>query len=127
MGEQGWIGVDLDGTLANYDEWLGAGVIGEPVPLMRDRVMRWLNAGVDVRIMTARVAGDYAVVEERAIQNWCQEHLGRVLPVTCCKDHLMRELWDDRAVRVVKNAGIVSDGREVIEPKVEPGDIGAVM
>ncbi len=28
----GWIGVDLDGTLAKFDEWDGD--IGEPVPLI---------------------------------------------------------------------------------------------
>lgn len=28
----GWIGVDLDGTLAIYDVWRGANHIGEPVP-----------------------------------------------------------------------------------------------
>lgn len=127
MADNEWVAVDLDGTLAFYDEYMGVGIIGEPVPMMRDRVMRWLSAGVDVRIMTARVADDYALMEERAIQNWCQEHLGQVLPVTCSKNHLMKELWDDRAVRVVKNAGLVSDGRDVEEPEIELGDIGAAM
>jgi hypothetical protein len=39
----------------------------------------------------------------------------------------MEELWDDRAVRVIKNTGLISDGGDVDEPLVEPGDIGAVM
>ena len=38
MKNRGWIGVDLDGTLAMYDQWAGAGHIGEPIPLMVERV-----------------------------------------------------------------------------------------
>jgi hypothetical protein len=30
----GWIGVDLDGTLAIYGGWTGPRSIGEPVPKM---------------------------------------------------------------------------------------------
>jgi hypothetical protein len=33
----GWIGVDLDGTLAFYDEWIGPEHIGAPIPGMVDR------------------------------------------------------------------------------------------
>ena len=51
----GWIGVDLDGTLAYYDQWRGALHIGEPIPVMLERVKRWLDEGKDVRIFTARV------------------------------------------------------------------------
>ena len=55
MGASGWIGVDLDGTLAQYGGWNG-GLIGDPVPLMLQRVKEWIADGKDVRIMTARVA-----------------------------------------------------------------------
>lgn len=34
----GWIGVDLDGTLAFYDSWRGIDHIGAPIPLMLQRV-----------------------------------------------------------------------------------------
>jgi hypothetical protein len=54
---EGWIGVDLDGTLAHYSEWKGPDSIGEPVPLMLARVKEWLAKGLEVRIVTAR-AGD---------------------------------------------------------------------
>ena len=49
-----WIGVDLDGTLAEYHGW-NDGKIGEPIQLMVERVKRWLAEGKSVRIMTARV------------------------------------------------------------------------
>ena len=116
----GWIGVDLDGTLAYYDQWRGALHIGEPIPVMLERVKRWLDEGKDVRIFTARVnregivfatanldgeaARDATAVEE-CIRQWCAKHVGRALPITCCKDYGMIELWDDRCIQVIPNTG----------------------
>ena len=109
MNNNGWVGVDLDGTLAEYGTWRGVGVIGAPVPAMLARVKRWRAAGVDVRIFTAR-AGDPECVP--VIQRWCYEHVGEVLPVTATKDYQMVELWDDRAVQVLPNTGMRADGQE---------------
>lgn len=109
---RGWIGVDLDGTLAVYDGYKGLNHIGEPIPKMVDRVKHWLAEGKEVRIMTARVA--QSVYRQRetdifrtvcAIEDWCQEHIGQRLKVTCIKDFEMVELWDDRAVQVIPNTG----------------------
>ena len=50
----GWIGVDLDGTLAHYDEFRGDDYVGEPIEPMVERVKQWLDEGKDVRIFTAR-------------------------------------------------------------------------
>lgn len=112
MSARGWIGVDLDGTLARYDGWKGAEHIGEPVPAMVERVCRWLETGQEVRIFTARVWSDgtpeRSAEAKRAgeiVANWCFEHIGMVLPITCVKDFGMIELWDDRAVRVPANTG----------------------
>lgn len=110
---KGWIGVDLDGTLAHYDKWEGAEHIGEPIPLMVNRVKRWLKEGKDVRIMTARVAVNIeeGVLDFRPrvardfIDAWCMQHIGQKLPVTHMKDFGMIELWDDRCVQVEKNTG----------------------
>ena len=100
-----WIGVDLDGTLANYDKWAG-GLIGEPVPAMVERVKGWLAEGKTVKIFTAR-AEDPANIP--AIEAWLRAYLGVLLPITNTKDMHMTELWDDRAVRVVKNKGVVDN------------------
>lgn len=119
MAFKGWIGVDLDGTLARYDGWNG-GEIGPPVPKMLARVQRWLAAGIEVRIVTARVAasgevspysgavdsGDFASEHRALVEAWCLEHLGQKLPVTASKDFAMHELWDDRCVQVYPNTGI---------------------
>lgn len=53
--ESGWIGVDLDGTLAHYTTWTGWNEFGSPIVPMQQRVMRWLDEGKDVRILTARI------------------------------------------------------------------------
>lgn len=113
MAEHGWIGVDLDGTLAHYDGWKGPTHIGSPVTLMADRVKAWLAEGKDVRIFTARVAEPDAIAHQvvvRSIQEWCTIHLGQVIPITNAKDYGMVELWDDRAVQVVPNTGQRADG-----------------
>src|SRR5687768_11716701 len=100
----GWIGVDLDGTLSLYDGWRGMDHIGPPVPLMLARVQRWLETDLDVRIVTARAADPAGV---RAVEAWCLTYLGRKLPVTDRKDFGMIALWDDRAVSVESNTGVV--------------------
>lgn len=118
--KNGWIGVDLDGTLARYDGWVSEEHIGEPIPAMLAKVKAWRAEGIDVRIFTARVDGGEAAVAmgnaegekfrdvdriRGFIERWCMEHVGEVLPVTNRKDYGMVELWDDRAVRVVANTG----------------------
>jgi hypothetical protein len=109
----GWIGVDLDGTLAHYDKWRGADHIGDPIAPMVERVKLWLDNGRKVKIFTARVSHDgtlsrkrEAAIAHEAIQAWCATHIGSVLEVTNVKDYAMIELWDDRAVQVRQNTGI---------------------
>jgi len=111
VNDRGWIGVDLDGTLAHYDGWRGVEHVGEPIGPMLFRVRKWLDDGRDVRIMTARVSGSDRAEADTAIRDWCRKHIGRELPVTCAKDYAMVELWDDRAVQVVPNVGTRVDGK----------------
>ena len=105
----GWIGVDLDGTLAHYDERANIDSIGEPVPAMIQRVKDWLSQGITVKIFTARVGfrsdPNFVARQTRHIQAWCEEHIGQKLEVTCMKDFAMLELWDDRCVQVITNTG----------------------
>ena len=54
MSNKGWIGVDLDGTLAYYDQWRGEHHVGEPILPMLDRVKKWLSEGREVRICSWR-------------------------------------------------------------------------
>ncbi len=110
---KGYIGVDFDGTLAFQGgrDWPECGA---PVPAMLERVKQWLAEGKNVRIITARAFLEYDCLsnsillnqeEISKVENWCLEHLGVKLPVTCCKDYEMLALWDDRAVQVVNDTG----------------------
>lgn len=114
----GWIGVDFDGTLAQYDGWRGPDFVGEPVPEMLKMVRQWVAEGRDVRIFTARVSDVYfevgngfshtpenAAQQERLIREWCKKYIGVELPVTFKKDLQMEVLFDDRAVQVEYNTG----------------------
>lgn len=116
MSVSGWIGVDLDGTLAEYHGWNG-GKIGRPIPAMANRVRQWLADGTAVKIFTARVGSkdsEETAFEFNRIQDWTEEHFGVRLPVTCSKDFAMVELWDDRCVQVVPNTGQRADGKDEV-------------
>lgn len=124
----GWIGVDFDGTLAEYHKWEGSDKLGAPIQPMVQRVKQWLDEGKEVRIFTARaypitkpIYGDAgfnlhyipnlgegieeALMAIEAIREWTYNVFGRILTVTCVKDHAMIELYDDRAIQVTKNTG----------------------
>jgi hypothetical protein len=103
---QPWIGVDLDGTLAHYDDDDTIERIGKPIPQMLMHVNQWLRRGIKVKIFTARAVHGKKQID--LIQDWCEKNgLGR-LEVTCSKDMDMFLLYDDRAYRVVTNTGEIS-------------------
>ena len=101
----GWIGVDLDGTLAHYDNFRGDEHVGKPIEPMVKKVRKWINEGKDVRLFTARQP-------HPAIRKWMSEHLGAVLPITHTKDRFMQALYDDRAVQVERNTGVTDPAHE---------------
>lgn len=103
---QEWIGVDLDGTLAEWNGW--SDDIGAPIRPMVNRVKQWLAEGKRVKILTARGTRSDAkrALEQRyKIIDWCIRHLGDELEVTNEKDVYMSALYDDRAVAVEANTG----------------------
>lgn len=104
---RGWIAVDFDGTTATF---VGNGVqLGAPIPAMVERIKAWVARGRDVRIFTARVSHKDVKKKEanrKAIEAWCLKHIGTVLPVTNEKDFETTEIWDDKAVQVVRNTGL---------------------
>lgn len=115
---RGWVGVDLDGTLAHYDSSRGIDHIGDPIPKMAERVREWLKLGWDVRIFTARVHPSSAVANNRSmdeikanINEWCLQHFGMLFIITCEKDMGMIALYDDRCVQIISNTGIRADGQ----------------
>lgn len=124
MKEELWIGVDLDGTLAEYDGDYASDEIGPPIEAMLDRVKGWVEAGEIVKIFTARAEDESAIP---AIEEWLEENGIGGLEITNRKDKLMKELWDDRVVQVIPNTGLRADevGREKTpddEPEEKPED-----
>lgn len=116
---KGWIGVDLDGTAAIYNHGDGIAGIGAPIPKMIERIRTWIAQGIEVRIVTARVAScnqtneggivdnpAFAEAQRKMIEEWTVVHIGKRLRVTAQKDFQMVQLWDDRAVQVISNTGI---------------------
>ncbi len=102
--QKGWVGVDLDGTIAKYTGWQGKHHIGEPIESMVNMVKEWIAHGITVKIFTARVCdGDPETV--RVIKEWCVKHIGYDLEVTNIKDYGMISLYDDRAYHVIPNTG----------------------
>lgn len=111
----GWIGFDLDSTLAesdaspNYDHCH----IGNPIQPTIDLLKKFLNNGWHVKIFTARVSSSekpYKRFEaSKAIEEWCQKHIGVVLDITSEKDWECKAIFDDRAYHVHKNTGQLTD------------------
>lgn len=97
-----WYGVDLDGTLAVWDETSTLSRIGAPIPAMVDTVRRMVHNGIRVKIFTAR-ACDPAQIPK--IQAWMNQNGLPGLEITNVKDYYMERLYDDRAIRVERNTG----------------------
>lgn len=107
--------IDLDGTLAYYNTWKGPTNIGKPIKSMVEKVKGWLDNGVKVVIFTTRLNtdGNDDPIEDRgevekAVKDWCKENLGQELEVTD-KKGFFHQVYDDRAVGIVKNTGKTRD------------------
>lgn len=80
---------------------------------MVELVKKWILEGKDVRIFTARMDRTHPRVVgllkirdvKRPIQEWCLEHLGRILPITNKKDYWCEAIYDDRAIQVERDTG----------------------
>lgn len=123
---KGWIGIDLDGTLAYYEGWVSIEHIGEPIWPMLDFVKRLIESGQQVKIFTARCfrrnqallmpldeeydeqrnkAFSEADLVEKTIHEWCALYGLPKLEITCTKDFGMIMLYDDRCTQVETNTG----------------------
>jgi len=104
--------VDWDGTLVEYQGYIGPGVFGPPVPAMVERVKSWLMTGHEVIIYTARVSEEWNLQEvwneKSAIRDALYDMgLPSTLQITANKFSRVTEFWDDRAVGVERNTGNV--------------------
>ena len=119
-------GVDLDSTLATFDEWEGPEVIGELIPRMGIRVRAWLAMGDRVDIFTARVHPSHGPEEveigTRAVKKWFVDLFGVEPIVTCQKDPEWEDIWDDKTVQVIPNTGERADGVVDVDLETDEAD-----
>src|SRR5690606_2965897 len=97
---KGWIGIDLDGTLAYHDAHQGLDPIGKPIEALLFRVQQWLDAGVEVRIFTARATAATLIPSVKA---WLMRTGLPDLAVTHRRDYDLLQVWDDRAIQLESN------------------------
>lgn len=115
--KQPWVGVDLDGTLVPSSAFKGIHQVGNPIPNMLARVKDWVEAGIIVKIMTARASHPDGIPP---VKKWLKKHGLPDLEVTNQKDFFMLELWDDRAIQVIEDTGKPVLGSSILSfPKVE--------
>lgn len=100
--QKGWIGIDLDGTLARDDALSDISRIGDPVPRMISLVGKLLREGKRIKIFTARASDPRQVA---MIHKWLRRSGLPEFEVTNIKDFEMIRLYDDRAVQVITNTG----------------------
>ena len=119
----GWVGVDFDGTLATShgDLDFDGAEVGDPIWGMVNRVKALIEEGQPVRIFTARVWTDgsdernaSADRNRKAIEDWCRDFVGQVLPVTCEKDPHLLSIWDDRARQASRDTGNLATDINVV-------------
>jgi hypothetical protein len=107
-----WIGCDLDGTLARYDNWSGIESIGPPIWPMVNRIKKHIANGDTVKIFTARVSEGPGAIPY--IHDWLEFEAGLPrLEVTNIKDLGMELLYDDRCIQIIKNTGEIVCGEDL--------------
>lgn len=72
---------------------------------MMDRVKKWLSEGKKVKIFTARADNQEQI---DIIKKWLKEQGLEELDVTNIKESGFEEFWDDKAIQVIKNTGVLA-------------------
>lgn len=97
--------IDFDGTIVHQDTDEYKREIGKPIMPMIEKIKRELANGSIVKIFTARASEYTDPLEKLEIEQFCAKYIGQILPITATKEHGITEMWDDRAVKVIKNKG----------------------
>lgn len=116
------IAVDLDGTLAEYNGWRGMEHIGAPVQNIVTALKYHQSQGAKIWIFTARVSDDNEAPQATFhIKNWLKRYNIEVDGITAVKHKFFTEIWDDRAIQVVRNTGqfILNENSNLPEQPVD--------
>lgn len=121
------IAVDLDGTIAKYDDWKGEDVIGDPIEGAVKFVTELRDRGFDVVIFSARAGTELGL---NAIWHWLQaHHLEKlVVEVTNVKSYRFSVMVDDRAIYLnpqSEHAALDYDGAIALAEKRCAGALSA--
>lgn len=113
--EKAWIGIDLDGTLADTRHKEAKShpyPCGEPIPGTMYRLKELLKLGITVKIFTAR-----ATLPDQKIQaqEWLEKQGLGHLEITATKDFSCIEMWDDRAIQFERDTGLPIDSRRQMD------------
>ncbi len=112
----GYVDCDLDGSLVKNDVELPftMGKIGSPINKSIERIQRHIHNGDDVRIFTARAeyTGQDRELMIEKINQFCEEHFGKRLPITNRKSVWSRIIYDDIAIQLEPNTGERIDGKD---------------
>ncbi len=111
--------VDWDGTMVEYHGFVGACIYGAPIPTMVNRVRQWIAEGHEVIIFTSRASSEHnpkRVMEECMAIDVALQDMGLPrLQVTANKFMRISVFWDDRAIGVERNTGIVNENLGTIQ------------
>jgi len=101
-----WIGVDLDGTIAEAMHPFVPYTIGPPILAMVEKIKEAIADGYLVKVFTARLGGNEDRDKlQRLIRAYTKKHIGIALESTNEKDPGLIAIWDDKAREVEKNTG----------------------
>jgi hypothetical protein len=105
-----WVGVDLDGTLAEevkVDENYAL-TIGKPYPKVIAFVKDLIDSGVKVKIFTPRVSEmePRHAAAEKAIRKWTKAQFGTPIPSTATRDYLCVTILSVKVKQLVPDTGM---------------------
>lgn len=101
MKEQYWIGFDFDGTISYSESDKTNPMNGMEITHMANLMTSYHNAGIKVKIITARPKEEWVIIRE-----FLEDNLLPYFEITNSKDKWMRVFYDDRAITTIRNEGV---------------------
>jgi len=99
--------IGLDGVLAYYERWGNEGDIGEPINDMKNKILKWINNGITIKIFTARAYKEESI---NHIRKWLLLNgLPPTLEITNIKGTDCDLILDNKAREVIHNTGMIID------------------
>lgn len=104
------VALDFDRTIHDYNKNMGLEALGAPLKPMIATVKKCLSSGgYTFTIFTARLSHDeeFNNKQKLLIQDWLEKQGLPRFDVTATKYNYFDEFWDDKAITVIKNVGVL--------------------